>query len=192
MTLVIWMQEHKQTLCSSEFGITGNSQKKKWERIKRKKIVWWTHPDRERGEWAAVGELVGCRGGKAMVCWLMAGMEHLMIICLFSDGLHGIAHLFYMSESPHVARTQHTHSQSRRRHTLTGKTSLYRIYCGYKLDTRKAKTCGCFDLSNWNILCFFSFWPFLTFTGLSRWSHKETVFLLVFLFIFDTAFGLRE
>lgn len=49
-------------------------------------------------------------GGEGCVCWLMVGTEHLMII-LLSDGLHGIAHLFYMTEPPHGARTQNTHSE---------------------------------------------------------------------------------
>lgn len=68
----------------------------------------------------------------------MVWMEHLRTI-LFSDGLHGIAHLFYMSESPRVARTHGTHLQRRRWHALTLKTlrrvSLYKnYYVGWTLE----------------------------------------------------------
>lgn len=103
---------------------TGNRQQEERKRKKREgkghqsRRHYDRDSERQRGERAAVGELFGCSEGRGVVCWLMVGMEHLMIICLFSDGLHGMAHLFYMSEPPHVARTRvHTSSQRRRWNT---------------------------------------------------------------------------
>ncbi len=151
--------ENTEHSCS-EFEMKGNSQEEKRKRKKRERKghqsrrYYGGQTDRQRGEWAAVGELFGCSEGEAVACWLIVGMEHLMIICLFSDGLHGIAHLFYMSESLHVARTEHTHSQRRRWHTpaLThwGGTGLYRIYYTTQLGHQKSQ-----DRSNVWLL-----WPF--------------------------------
>lgn len=133
----------------SGFEMTGNSQEEKGKREKRERKghqsrrYYGGQTDRQRGEWAAVGELFGCSEGKAVVCWLIVGMEHLMIICLFSDGLHGIAHLFYTSEPLHVARTEHTHSQRRRWHTPApthwGGTGLCAVYYAVQLGRQKGR-----------------------------------------------------
>lgn len=89
-----------------------------------------------------------------MACWLMAAMEHLMIICLFSDGLHGMAHLFSMSESLHVART---YSQRRRGHTEEGRASTQStVFAGWTPDkTRQDQPAFALSLKQEHLFLFF-------------------------------------
>lgn len=70
--------------------MTGNSQGERrngGKKRERKGHQGRRHYDGQRGEWAAVGESFGCSEGKAGgSCWLVVAMEHLIVICLFSDG----------------------------------------------------------------------------------------------------------
>lgn len=75
------------------------------QHITRRYHAGQTQIDRGEKE-QQLGNCLGVVRGKAVMCWLTVGMEHLIITCLFSDGLHGIAHLSCMSKSLHGARAE--------------------------------------------------------------------------------------